>query len=145
MGRTLSFFTTGTAVMSSVKRVDVSNVRIPRSQRMTFVLPCIVMYSLAASHSSIVAAMPRLNSTALPESAVAALSLASAVEALAEEVGHAGAVADGFRCAGLPDACTILGGEIVSRLRGALGLDADEADSWVVGRGDLDVGVARTA
>ena len=72
MGRTLSFFTTGTAVMSSVKRVDVSNVRIPRSQRMTFVLPCIVMYSLAASHSSIVAAMPRLNSTALPESAVAA-------------------------------------------------------------------------
>ena len=64
IGRFDSFLTTGTAEMSSVKRVAVSNVRMPRSHRMTFGL-CIVMYSLAASHSSMVAAMPRLKSTGL--------------------------------------------------------------------------------
>ena len=38
-----SFLTTGMAEMSSVKRVAVSKVRIPRSHRITFSLPSTVM------------------------------------------------------------------------------------------------------
>ena len=43
----------------SVKRVCVSNVRMPRSQSMTFGLPASRMYSAARSSSSIVALGPR--------------------------------------------------------------------------------------
>ena len=45
--------------MSNVLRVAVSNVRIPRSQRITSVLPPARMYSADSSHSSMVAEMPR--------------------------------------------------------------------------------------
>ena len=69
--------------MSRVKRVAVSNVRMPRSHRMTFSLPSIVMYSLAWSHSSMVAAMPRLNRTGLCDSAVTSTDLLEQ-----GEVGH---------------------------------------------------------
>jgi hypothetical protein len=53
----------GTALRSSVFRVDVSNVRIPRSQKITFGFPWDRMYSPARSRSSIVDAMPRLSTT----------------------------------------------------------------------------------
>ena len=46
-------------------RVAVSNVRMPRSQRMTSLLPPLSTYSADSSHSSIVAEMPRLSSTGL--------------------------------------------------------------------------------
>ena len=65
IGRWLSFLTTGIAEMSSVLRVAVSNVRMPRSHRMTSVLPPLSTYSADSSHSSIVAEMPRLSSTGL--------------------------------------------------------------------------------
>ena len=52
--------------MSSVLRVDVSNVRIPRSQRITFGLPLDITYSAAMSHSSIVPDRARLMSTGRP-------------------------------------------------------------------------------
>jgi acyl-CoA dehydrogenase len=55
MGRWLSFFTTGIADTSNVLRVAVSNVRMPRSQRMTSGLPPARMYSAESSHSSMVA------------------------------------------------------------------------------------------
>ena len=58
--------TTGTALMSSVLRVAVSKVRMPRSQRITSRLPSLRMYSADISHSSIVAERPRLSSTGLP-------------------------------------------------------------------------------
>ena len=51
--------------MSNVLRVAVSNVRMPRSHRMTSVLPPLRTYSADSSHSSIVAEMPRLSSTGL--------------------------------------------------------------------------------
>ena len=54
---------TGTAEMSSVKRVAVSKVRSPRSHSTMLSFPHCVMYSVAASHSEIVPANPRLNST----------------------------------------------------------------------------------
>ena len=44
-------------------RVAVSKVRMPRSQRMTWVLPPSSRYSAASSHSSTVAENPRLRST----------------------------------------------------------------------------------
>ena len=44
-------------------RVDASNVRIPRSHRITFGLPAATMYSAAMSSSSIVAPKPRLSIT----------------------------------------------------------------------------------
>ena len=65
IGRWLSFLTTGIAEMSNVLRVAVSNVRMPRSQRMTSLLPPLSTYSADSSHSSIVAEMPRLISTGL--------------------------------------------------------------------------------
>ena len=58
--------------MSSVKRVAVSNVLIPRSQSITCVFPSRTTYSAAISSSSIVADEPRFRSTglfALPTSA----------------------------------------------------------------------------
>ena len=63
IGRWLSFFTTGTALMSSVLRVAFSNVRMPRSQRMTCELPSLSTYSALISSSSIVPETPRLIST----------------------------------------------------------------------------------
>src|SRR4029079_4046313 len=65
IGRWLSFLTTGIAEMSKVLRVAVSNVRMPRSQRITSPLPPLSPYSADSSHSSIVAEMPRLSSTGL--------------------------------------------------------------------------------
>ena len=65
-GRWVNCFTTGTAVRSSVFRVYVSNVRMPRSQRITFSFPSDRMYSAAISHSSIVEDIPRFKSTGFP-------------------------------------------------------------------------------
>ena len=53
----------GTVASGSVKRVCASNVRMPRSQSITFGLPSFRMYSAASSSSSIVALGPRLSST----------------------------------------------------------------------------------
>ena len=64
-GRWLSRCATGTALMSSVLRVAVSNVRIPRSHSTMSRLPRWAMYSAAISHSSMVALNPRLSSTGL--------------------------------------------------------------------------------
>ena len=49
--------------MSRVLRVAFSKVRMPRSQRITCVLPPARMYSAESSHSSMVADMPRFRST----------------------------------------------------------------------------------
>ncbi len=57
---------TTTAERSSVLRVDGSNVRMPRSHRMMSRLPECATYSAASSHSSTVAAKPRLIITGLP-------------------------------------------------------------------------------
>ena len=46
--------------MSSVLRVMVSKVRMPRSQRITWSLPAAMMYSALISSSSMVLASPRL-------------------------------------------------------------------------------------
>ena len=62
-GRWVSIFRTGIALMSSVNRVEVSNVLIPRSQRMTSELPSLTMYSAAISRSSTVDERPRFSST----------------------------------------------------------------------------------
>ena len=51
--------------MSNVLRVAVSNVRMPRSHRITSLLPPLSTYSAESSHSSIVAEMPRFSSTGL--------------------------------------------------------------------------------
>ena len=56
---------TGIAAMSSVLRVAVSNVRMPRSHRITLWLPPAMMYSALSKSSSIVADMPRFSSTGL--------------------------------------------------------------------------------
>ena len=56
----------GTAERSIVFRVWVSNVRMPRSHRITFGLPAATMYSAAIRHSSIVAPNPRFSITGLP-------------------------------------------------------------------------------
>ena len=53
--------------MSSVKRVEVSKVLMPRSQRITSELPSLTMYSAAISRSSTVEDGPRLSSTGLLE------------------------------------------------------------------------------
>ncbi len=53
------------AEISKVLRVAVSNVRMPRSHRITSVLPPLRTYSEDSSHSSIVAEMPRLIRTGL--------------------------------------------------------------------------------
>ena len=63
MGRWERSRTTGTAERSRVLRVAVSNVRMPRSQRMTFWLPWARMYSAAFSHSSMDDIIPRFNIT----------------------------------------------------------------------------------
>ena len=50
--------------MSSVKRIAVSKVLIPRSQRITREFPSLTTYSAAMSSSSSVAERPRLSKTA---------------------------------------------------------------------------------
>ena len=60
-GRSVSLLATMTAERSSVKRVLVSNVRMPRSQRTTLSPPEEVTYSAASSHSSTVAEPPLQN------------------------------------------------------------------------------------
>ena len=62
-GRWVISRSTGTAERSSVLRVARSNVRMPRSHRITLALPADRTYSAAISHSSIVAPKPRLSST----------------------------------------------------------------------------------
>src|ERR671921_6689 len=57
-GRSVSLLATITAERSSVKRVLVSKVRIPRSHNTTLSPPAAVMYSAASSHSSTVAESP---------------------------------------------------------------------------------------
>ena len=64
-GRWDSRCATGTALMSRVLRVAVSNVRMPRSHSTMLRLPRWAMYSAAISHSSMVALIPRLSSTGL--------------------------------------------------------------------------------
>jgi hypothetical protein len=64
-GRCDSRCATGTALMSRVLRVAVSNVRMPRSHSTMSRFPRWAMYSAAISHSSMVALMPRLSSTGL--------------------------------------------------------------------------------
>ena len=66
-GRWDSRCATGTAEMSSVFLVAFSNVRMPRSHSTMSRLPRCAMYSAAISHSSIVALMPRLSMTGLPQ------------------------------------------------------------------------------
>ena len=66
-GRCESCLSSGIGVESSVLRVIVSKVRMPRSQRITWRLPRATMYSAAISNSLIVAHMPRLSSTGLPQ------------------------------------------------------------------------------
>ena len=65
-GRLVRLLATGTAEMSSVERVAVSKVLIPRSHRMIWSLPSLAMYSAESSHSSIVLDKPRLRSTGRP-------------------------------------------------------------------------------
>ena len=62
-GRSVMVFRTGTELTSSVLRVAVSKVRIPRSQRITRWLPPSRMYSAACRSSFTVALMPLLRST----------------------------------------------------------------------------------
>ncbi len=62
---------TGIAERSSVLRVAVSKVRMPRSQSTTWSLPSWSTYRAAASHSSMVADMPRLTTTGRPVRAAA--------------------------------------------------------------------------
>ena len=65
IGRCVRSRSTGTAERSSVLRVAVSKVRMPRSHSTTSGLPSARMYSAAVSNSSRLADMPRLSSTGL--------------------------------------------------------------------------------
>src|SRR5919201_2961545 len=64
-GRCVSCFSTATAPRSSVYRVAVSNVLIPRSQRMIRSFPSFATYSAAIRSSSTEVDMPRFSSTGL--------------------------------------------------------------------------------
>ena len=66
IGRWLSPLTLGTIDRSSVFRVESSNVRTPRSQRITWRLPWARMYSADISRSLTVALIPRLSRTGSP-------------------------------------------------------------------------------
>ena len=66
-GRWVFSFSTQTALMSSVFRVAVSKVRIPRSHSTTLGFPSAMMYSAALSHSSMVALKPLFKRTGRPE------------------------------------------------------------------------------
>ena len=73
-GRCDSRLRMGTAFRSRVLRVMVSKVRIPRSQRITCLLPRETMYSAAMSSSLMVLLIPRLSSTGLRRSPTASSS-----------------------------------------------------------------------
>src|SRR5690606_39148545 len=73
-GRWVSSLSTGTAPTSSVNRVAVSNVLMPRSHRTTLGLPWLRMYSAACRNSVTDVDIPRLNSTGLPERPTSASS-----------------------------------------------------------------------
>src|SRR5258708_5537547 len=62
-GRCESLLRSGIALTSNVLRVYFSNVRMPRSQRITLGFPFARMYSAESSSSSTVADMPRFNNT----------------------------------------------------------------------------------
>ena len=66
IGRCDNLCTTGIALRSNVLRTSVSHERMPRSHRITCVLPSARMYSALSRNSVIVAARPRLSSTGLP-------------------------------------------------------------------------------
>ena len=63
IGRWLCPWMFGTIDRSSVFRVESSNVRTPRSQRITCRLPCARMYSADISRSLTVALIPRFSRT----------------------------------------------------------------------------------
>src|SRR3989454_409276 len=63
IGRCESLCTTGIAVRSNTLRVDGSKPRMPRSHRITSRFPSDSTYPAERSSSSIVAAIPRFNST----------------------------------------------------------------------------------
>src|SRR5260370_473826 len=65
-GRCVNSFSAGIAAMSQVFRVTVSNVRIPRSHKITSAFPCAVMYSADIRSSFTVLLSPRFNSTGRP-------------------------------------------------------------------------------
>ena len=65
IGKWLKDLTKGTILKSSVLRVAVSNVRIPRSHNITLLLPPDKIYSAASNHSSKVLLMPLFNKTGL--------------------------------------------------------------------------------
>ena len=67
MGRCVSGRAASMPPTSSVFRVAVSKVRMPRSQRISRCSPAAITYSAAPSHSSTVAPAPRLSSTGRPE------------------------------------------------------------------------------
>src|SRR5215472_14182250 len=69
-GKCVSSFRTGIAEMSQVLRVAVSNVRMPRSHRITSGLPCAVMYSALIRSSLMLLLRPRFSSTGLPHVSV---------------------------------------------------------------------------
>ena len=62
-GKCVAAFNTGIALISVVFLVAVSKVRMPRSQRITLLLPWERIYSAAIKSSSTVALIPRFNKT----------------------------------------------------------------------------------
>ena len=62
-GRWVILWSMTTPARSSVLRILVSKVRMPRSQRITFSLPSAMMYSALITNSSSVLARPRLSRT----------------------------------------------------------------------------------
>src|SRR6266481_5285375 len=65
-GRCVNSFSAGIAAMSHVLRVTVSNVRIPRSHKITSAFPCAVTYSADIKSSFTVLLNPRFSSTGRP-------------------------------------------------------------------------------
>src|SRR6266480_3729111 len=65
-GRCVNSFSAGIAAMSQVFRVTVSNVRIPRSHKITSGFPCAVIYSADISNSFTVLLNPRFSNTGRP-------------------------------------------------------------------------------
>ena len=65
-GKCVNSFSAGIAAMSQVFRVTVSNVRIPRSHKITSGFPCAVMYSADINSSFTMLLNPRFSSTGRP-------------------------------------------------------------------------------
>src|SRR5713226_4311300 len=66
IGRCVNSFSAGIAAMSQVFRVAVSNVRIPRSHKITSGFPCATTYSADISNSFIVLLIPGFNNAGRP-------------------------------------------------------------------------------